>query len=86
MIDEVWNRIIKYDGQEFTQIRGQKFTYKVAGNSLVLSTTNHAISRRTLEKAFQFVPLENTVPIQNLFAPSYLFALLNDERIRQGEW
>jgi hypothetical protein len=31
-------------------------------------------------------PLPNTVPVQNLQGPSYLYAILMDSRIRDGDW
>jgi hypothetical protein len=32
------------------------------------------------------VPLENTVPVQHLRGPSYIYAILMDPRIRQDDW
>lgn len=86
MIDTVWGRIKDYEGQTFKQIRGGEFTYKVKGNVLLLSRTNRSVSKGTVEDALQFVPLENTVPLQRLQAPSYLFAILMDQRIRKNDW
>lgn len=80
-IEIIWERICKHEGEIFRQIRGKEFTYTVNGNSIKLSTTNYNIAKSTFEKALEFLPLENTVPIQHLSAPSYLFAILTDERI-----
>ena len=46
---------------------------------------NEKDTERT-EEALKFVPLNNTVPLQNLQAPSYLFAILMDKRIRKSDW
>lgn len=86
MIDVVWQRIIENEGQVFKQIRGGEFTYKVSGNTIKLSRTNRTVAKSTFNEALKFVPLENTVPLQPLQAPSYLFAILMDNRIRKGDW
>lgn len=86
MIDKVWKRIVANEGQIFKQIRGREFTYNITGNTILLSTTNQNVSRRELEKALEFLPLKSTVVIQHLRAPSYLYAILMDQRISQTDW
>lgn len=86
MIEIVWQRIIENEGQTFKQINGGVFTYKVIGNSIILSRTTRNISKKTFNEALKLVPLENTVPVQHLQAPSYLFAILMDKRIRKNDW
>ncbi len=86
MIDTIWERIKDCEGQTFKQIKGGEFTYKVKGNVIMLSRTNRSVSKSTFSEAFKFVPLENTVPLQRLQAPSYLFAILMDKRIRKNDW
>jgi hypothetical protein len=85
-IENIWNRIKSYSGQEFAQIRGQKFTYEMTGSSLVPSTTKQNLQKFQFGEAIAFLPLENTVPIQHLRGPSYLYAILMDKRIRQEDW
>ncbi len=84
--DKVWRRIELHAGEEFRQIRGKVFTYKIRAGSVKPSTTNRLISRSEFEEALGLVPLPNTVPVQHLQGPSYIFAILMDARIRQGEW
>ena len=86
MLETIWKRIIQCEGESFYQIRGKEFTYEVQRNAISLKTTNRSISKREFEKALKFVPLESTVPVQNLQAPSYLYAILMDKRIRQTDW
>ena len=86
MIENVWERIKQYEGEVFRQIKGKEFVYTIKGNAILLSTTNRIVSKGTFEKALEHVPLENTVPLQNLQAPSYLFAILTDKRIRKNDW
>ena len=86
MFDEIWRRIEACEGQIFQQIRGQRFSYKMTGNAITPSTTNRLLSRSNFEQAYHLVPLKNTVPVQHLQGPSYIFAIMMDPRIRQGDW
>ncbi|MBM4761436.1 hypothetical protein [Bacillus sp. B15-48] len=86
MLERVWERIKEHEGQVFKQIRGGEFTYVIKGNTLKLSRTNRSVSKSIFNEALKYVPLENTVPLQNLQAPSYLFAILMDNRIRKSDW
>ncbi|WP_409274906.1 hypothetical protein V1499_06960 [Neobacillus sp. SCS-31] len=86
MIEQVWKRISQNEGQVFKQIKGGEFTYKVSGNTIELDRTNRNVSKGTFAEALKYVPLENTVPLQKLQAPSYLFAILMDQRIRKNDW
>lgn len=81
MIEQIWTRIIENEGEIFKQMKGKEFTYQIIGNGLKLSTTNHIINRSVFEKAIELLPIENTVPLQHLRAPSYLYAILTDKRI-----
>jgi len=82
----VWGRILAHAGETFTQIRGGVFTYVVEGSYLHLDRTNQAIPRKHIDEALDLVPLANTVPVQHLRAPSYIYAILMDDRIRAGDW
>lgn len=82
MFSNVWNKIVSHEGQVFTQIRGKEFTYRIVGNSIIPSTTNRNIHMNQFEKAYELMPLKNTSTIQNLQGPSYLFAILTDNRIK----
>jgi hypothetical protein len=85
-IGEVWRRIVAHEGETFTQVRGQGFTYEADGRVLRPSTTNQNLSRATFEKALDRVPLRSTAVVQDLRGPSYLYAILMDPRIREGDW
>ncbi|MGG3436114.1 hypothetical protein ABER96_04075 [Bacillus subtilis] len=86
MLEVIWERIREFEGEEFKQIRGGEFHYKVNGNVLELSRTNQSISKGTIKEALLHVLLKNTNPLQQLRAPSYLFAILMDNRIRRSDW
>ncbi len=85
-IDELWARINSFKGKVFHQVRGGEFTYTIERDYLQLSRTNQAISKNELKKALELVPLKNTTPVQHLRAPSYIYAILMDERIRKDDW
>jgi hypothetical protein len=82
----VWARILGHEGQLFEQIRGQRFSFARQANSLRLSTTNQSITQAQMETAFEMVPLHSTTQLQHLRAPSYLYAILMDPRIRKQDW
>lgn len=84
-IDTVWARITARAGEQFRQIRGKSFTYEVRGSSVVPEGINQNIPRADFEKALELLPLDNTVPVQNLRGPSYIYAILMDTRIRRSD-
>jgi hypothetical protein len=84
--ETVWARIVAHEGQLFEQIRGQRFSFVLEANSLHLSTTNQSIARAQMEMAFEMVPLLSTTQLQHLRAPSYIYAILMDSRIRKQDW
>ena len=88
MIDsqEVWNRIVSHSGQTFHQMRGKPFTYTARGRTIYLHTTNRMISRTAINGALSRVPLKNTVAVQDISAPSYVYGILMDHRIRRSDW
>jgi hypothetical protein len=81
-VENIWNRIVSCAGEEFTQIKGKKFTYKIKGNTLIPSTTDQNLPKSQFKKAQDLMPLKNTSQIQHLRGPSYLYAILTDKRIQ----
>lgn len=80
-IETVWANVLKYEGEVFRQIRGGEFRYRVSGNFIHPDRTNIQISKSQLHEALAFFPLSNTVRIQHLRGPSYIYAILMDRRI-----
>lgn len=85
-LDIVWERIKLNAGNNFKQIRGKVFKYSVSENTVYLDSTNRSFTKKVIGDALEFVPLDNTTKIQHLQAPSYLYAILMDERIRYDLW
>lgn len=82
----IWKRIQAHSGETFTQIRGGEFTYKAGDGYIALDRTNQNIPRSHFEEAFQLVPLPDTISVQHLRGPSYIYAILMDSRIRLSDW
>lgn len=82
----VWTRIVENQGQEFHQIQGKVFTYKIQGNSIDLQTTNRKIPKSDIEDALLLCPIKTTTELQHLQAPSYIYAIMMDDRICGKLW
>ena len=65
---------------------GGEFTYTITGSSLTPDRTNRVVSKGQFEQALALVPLPDTTVVQHLQAPSYIFALMMDPRIRHTDW
>jgi len=85
-IDELWSRIESCEGEEFILIKGGTFSYKVSEGHVKLDRTNQRIPRSHFGKALEMVPLENTVLLQKLRGPSFIYSILMDSRIRKKDW
>jgi len=85
-ISTVWSRIEGHAGEDFRLVRGDIFQYEVPGNYLrPLGRVRH-LSRTNFAKALDRLPLENTRSVSDLQGPSYVFAILMDDRIRRSDW
>jgi hypothetical protein len=84
---EVWQRIVALEGESFTTITGLPFEYVVDGEALIPSRTDYRLSRGNFEKAFARVPIGKPREISNdVRGPSYVWAILHDERVSSGRW
>ena len=84
----VWQRIRDQAGQgDFTTRQGIKIAYDMEGDVVVVrEKINARIPRDHFEKAFQHVPLRTLADVSNeLWGRSYIFAILSDARISNGE-
>lgn len=85
-IEDVWRRIALHEGEVFRQVRGGEFRYAVSGNSLRPDRTNRVLGKSQFRLALERMPAEHVASLQDLQGPSYLFAILMDQRIRQLDW
>lgn len=84
--DTVWTRIQAHAGQQFQQVRGGVFSYEATSSAVRPDRTNQQIPRLHFERALARLPFPNTVVLQDLRGPSYIYAILVDPRIRMGDW
>lgn len=85
-IDELWQRVKAREGEVFRQIRGKEFSYSIDRDVFVPSTTHWLIPKKHFQEALALVPLSDTAAVQHLYGPSYIYAVLMDERIRGTDW
>jgi hypothetical protein len=85
-IIEVWSRIKEHEGETFKTITGLEFSYSIDGDSIIPSRTDWNIPKSHVGKSLERVPLKDTTEIQDLMGPSYLWGILNDDRISNGDW
>jgi hypothetical protein len=81
--NNIWNRIIANEGNLFHTINGKEFKYKINGSTLITNRTSRHITQKNIEKAFNLLPLKGPGEINNTVqGPSYVWAILNDKRIK----
>lgn len=85
-MDEVWRRIEAHAGQTFHLIKGAEFTYRVVSGHVVPNRTPQQIARSQFAKALDLVPLRGPGEIHQLRGPSFVYAILMDQRISADEW
>ena len=85
-IVEVWSRIKEHEGDTFKTITGLEFSYSIDGDSIIPSRTDWNIPKSHVEKLLERVPFKDTTEIQDVMGPSYLWGILNDKRISNGDW
>jgi hypothetical protein len=85
-INTVWKRIEDRAGAEFQMIRGGAFRYSIIAGHVIPNRTRQQIPKSHFKEALHLVPLANTVALQHLRGPSFIYAILMDSRIRQSDW
>ena len=70
----------------FRQKRGKVFTYTIGQGGARPSTTDQLLARSQFEKALARMPTEGPGALQDLRGPSYLWAILMDDRVRREDW
>jgi hypothetical protein len=82
-INNVWQKIKKYEGEIFyTAAKKLPFTYTlVTENIISTNRTKYNISKSNFEKAIYLMPVECVSQLSNnIRGASYVFAILTDER------
>jgi hypothetical protein len=86
----LWERIIRFQGEQFKTSTGLPFTYEVEGDSGVwFFRDGERIDRRLwrgeIESAWKNTPLHSPAGLRKFQCSSYLYGLLTDPRIVTGE-
>ncbi len=84
---EIWKRIVACENEEFRTISNLPFTYEINGNTLFTNRPDYNLSKTDFAKEYDLVPINNSsVIIKLVRGPSYIWAILHDERISRKEW
>lgn len=90
MIDfeTLWNRIIQHENEEFKTKTGLPFTYQISKNKFICSRVNYNISKKNfLQRYLLGLPQVENINMKEITAgPSYVWAVLHDDRIRQKDY
>ena len=83
-INEVWNRLLQYEGETFHTIsRNLPFTFKfINENTIITSRTKYNLTKTNFAKALKLMPIECVSKIsKDIRGASYVFSILSDRRI-----
>ncbi|HSW50830.1 MAG TPA: hypothetical protein VLH09_11680 [Bryobacteraceae bacterium] len=89
--EQIWDRIVAHQGEQFLTITGKPFTYVVEhASGIWFSRSGKRIDKKLwrghVDKAVDRCPLGGPGEIADLFDSSYLYGLLMDSRIRGNDW
>ena len=86
-ITNVWNNIIKNAGEKFYTRTGIEFTYSLIDNNTILPNNIRnsillPITKNTIDDVItNHWPVKSVSQLQSFYAPSYIYAIVNDTRI-----
>jgi hypothetical protein len=84
---EVWTRIIGHEGETFYTKKHLPFSYRIDGDYFLPSRTKYKVRKSDFEKAYAKVPFDGPGKVNwTVRGPSYIWAVLHDQRIRQNDW
>ena len=86
-VDAVWARLKALEGEEFRTKTGKPFTFTIEGDVFRPSRTFYNVSKADFAKALELVPFEGHGTVNYLVrGPAYIWAVLHDPRVRNGDW
>lgn len=84
-IDELWNKIIKLEGETFYTATGLKFTYVVIDDHQIQpyrdGKARWKLSKNLFAKALEFPKFSGSEFNNAIICSSYVAGILNDDRI-----
>lgn len=81
-LDPIWRTICSLAGQDFTTKTGKPFAYDASASALVLRNTNRSLPKGDFAEALRRMPVSGPGELQDLQGPSYLYAILTDQRVQ----
>lgn len=80
--EEVWDLIVKNEGETFYTKTGIPFSYIIQGKSIITTQTDWAITKKNFHHAFLMWPKNGPGEFNNIIrGPAYVWAILADTRI-----
>jgi hypothetical protein len=79
--EPAWQRICDLAGTEFTTRNGQRFTYLMDGQYVSPSNSDVRIPVSQFRKAIAMGPVRGPASFRGVFAPSIVWAIINDPRV-----
>ena len=86
LFEPVRARIEAHAGSFFKTDAGRWFTYEVDGSFVLPSQTELRIPYSDFEVAFPLLPVPAAKLNKFVKGPAYVWAILHDPRISNGEW
>ncbi len=86
LFDAVWARIVEHSGAFFKTDLGAWFTYEIDADCLLPSHSELHIPRSDFELAFPMLPVLPAKLNRFVTGPKYVWAILHDPRISDGQW
>ena len=84
---EVWSRVVANVNAEFCTKRGHPFRYRLDGRTMFVDRATYRIPMSDLEAAYALVPFSGPGAVNSICrGPSYVWAILHDERVSMGAW
>lgn len=86
-IDEIWSRLKALQGHEFETKTGKPFTFEIDGDVFRPSRTKYNVSKSEFRKALGLAPCAGPGVISDAVrGPTYVWAVLHDDRVRKLDW
>jgi len=80
-IENVWDKIIKNEGEQYITKTGLPFTYTINGNFVIPDRTGYPLSKGEFIKALDYLPMDGPGKISKIVRGSaYVWAILHDNK------
>jgi hypothetical protein len=86
--EHVWGRILRHQGATFAMARRGTLTYHVDGDLLQTDRKGGRVHISQFRNAMVMMPVSGPKVLNDadIWGPSYVYAIMMDDRIRAGDW